>query len=205
MYRHYLIFVLTFISINYNTKGQSSQDSLSWFSRHPIEISTGNAAIGLPFQPFLSPVYHPTVQVGLQYDLTSFSNFKVNTASTIGFTYHRYQGHYYSLGQSLRLKYISPIKLYAQLGLKVGFMAHQYPQEVFTLSSSGDYEVNRSWQVKGKMYTGLSFELGYFFPSKNSSLFVQHHSGIGFIHHPEIPVFPYSSTQLGIRFTLSTK
>ncbi len=183
---------------------QDSTDQVSWISKHPIEFSTGSHAIGLPFSQFLSSPFYPEVNIGIQSNLVDKGNVNLNTTNGIGFATHPFNGERYFVNTYLRLKYKFPLNIYSQFGLGIAFNILTYPNKIYELNNNGVYEETKS--VETEWYSGFNIEVGYHLQRNKGlelDLFSKYSAGVNLFHHPEIPVFPYNSIQIGVRFYIN--
>ncbi len=198
----YLLSVFTLSVLTCNA--QDNNDQASWFSQHPIEFSFGSHSIGLPFNNFLSPPYYPEINIGLQSNLLIKKNINLNMVNGVGFAAHPFSGNRYSINTFLRFKYQFPLNIYGQIGLGPSLNILTYPNDVYELNSKGIYEEGNSMETK--LYGGFNMEIGYRLKSIRHlelDLFLKYNAGVDFFHHPEIPIFPYNSTQIGTRFYIN--
>ncbi len=196
---------LTIFSILWRTSSaQDSTSQISWISKHPIEFSMGSHAIGLPFSHFLSNPYYPEVNIGLQSNLIDKKNINLNIVNGIGFATHPFNGERYFVNTHLRFKYKFPLKIYSQIGLGISFNILTYPNNVYKLNNNGVYKETKG--VETEWYSGFNIEVGYHLKRIERlelDLFSKYSAGVNPFHHPEIPVFPYNSIQIGVRFYIN--
>lgn len=202
MKKNIIFILLVVFNLSYTRSwAQDSTSQTSWMSKHPIELSLGTHAIGLPFSRFLSSPYYPEINVGLQFNLLEKKRFNLNIVNGIGLASHTFNGGRYSINSYLRFKYKFPLRIYSQIGLGIAFNVLTYPNEVYTLNSHGIYEEKNLVEIE--WYSGVTIEIGYHLKGTKKlelDLFSKYNAGVNFIHHPEIPIFPYNSIQLGVRF-----
>lgn len=195
-----LIFTLL-ISCWQISNAQDVTNDSSWIGKHPIEISSGTHAIGLPFSNFLSSPFYSELNMGLQSTFSNKKNIALNMVNGIGFANHPFNGNRYFVDTYFRVKYKFPLNIYSQIGLGAAFNILTFPNESFELNSNGVYEEKKS--VETKFYTGFNIEIGYHLTAikkLNLDIFSKYSAGVNLFHHPQIPVFPYNSTQIGLRF-----
>lgn len=202
MKKNTVFILLAAFNLFYTTSwSQDTISQVSWISKHPIEFSMGTHAIGLPFSRFLSSPYYPEINIGLQFNLLEKERINLNVLNGIGLAIHPFNGERYTVNTYLRFKYKFPLGIYSQIGLGVAFNVLTYPNEMYRLNSSGIYEEKNAVEIE--WYSGGCIEIGYHLKCMKRlklDLFSKYNAGVNFIHHPEIPIFPYNSIQLGIRF-----
>lgn len=190
-----------FLICGYRSYAQDDTDNTSWISKHPIEISAGTHAIGLPFRHLLSGPYYPELNIGLQSTLMDRNKVNLNVVNGVGLASHPFNGNRYSLNTYVRFKYKFPLNIYSQIGLGVAYTILTPPNESYELSDDGVYQETRGLETE--WYSGVNIETGYHITAVrriNLDAFFRYSAGINFFHHPQIPVFPYTSTQIGLRF-----
>jgi hypothetical protein len=192
------------ILLSRTASAQDSTSQTSWLSKHPIELSVGSHAIGLPFTHFLSNPYYPEINIGLQSNLMDKEHINLNIVNGIGIATHPFNGDRYFINTYLRFKYKFPLRIYSQIGLGIAFNILSYPNEVYQLNNSGVYEKTK--KIETEWYTGFNMEIGHHlktFKQMKLDLFLKYSAGVNLFHHPEIPVFPYNSIQVGVRFYIN--
>ena len=201
MIKHISFIFILFIIHWHTSYSQDSTKDISWISKHPIEISIGTHAIALPFSFFLSRPYYPELNIGLQSTLMDKNKINLNMINGIGLASHSFNGDRYFLNTYLRFKYKFPLNIYSQIGLGVAFNILTFPNESYEINNHGVYEEKNS--VETEWYSGFNIEIGYritIYKHLDLDLFTKYSAGINLFHHPQIPVFPYNSTQFGLRF-----
>ncbi len=195
------IFLSMFIILSRTSCAQDSTTQTSWLSKHSFELSWGSHAIGLPFSQIFSSPYYPEVSIGIQTNLIDSKNINVNLVNGIGLATHHFNGERYFVNTFLRFKYKFPLRIYSQIGLGIAFNILTYPNIVYELSGNGIYKETKKTETE--WYSGFNMEVGYHLKhSKRLELdfFSKYSAGVNLFHHPEIPVFPYNSIQIGVRF-----
>ncbi len=198
--RTYFIFIL-FIIGWHTSHAQNDTNDTTWISKHPIEISTGTHAIGLPFSHFFTAPYYPELNIGLQSTFMDKNRINLNMVNGVGLASHPFNGQKYFLNTYMRFKYKFPLNIYSQIGLGIAFNMLNSPNESYELNNNGVYEEKKN--VETEWYSGFNIEIGYRITAIKRlgfDLFSKYSAGINLSHHPQIPVFPYNSTQVGLRF-----
>ena len=196
------LILLSFFGFTSVTFAQNSIVKHSWLSKHPLEIGMGSNNVRLPFHSFMKTPFYCQINAGLQFNLTPQGRFQLNQYLGLGVALHPYNGNRFFVDTSFRLRYNSPIKTYVQVGIIAAFVIHDYPHDVFILNGNGGYERASRYQARKELLGGLSLELGHpfpFFDKGQFDVYFKYSFTVAGPNHPEIPVLPYTSLQLGCR------
>lgn len=142
----------------------------------------------------LDPFY-PSFSLGTEFMYTKGRYGQLLQTANIGGFYHKYSAQGFFLSSDFTYRYDSPIHIFADIGIGLGYLHIFHPAAVYEYKS-GKYKQVRDWGSP-RLAANIIFDMGYNFTEfkKPFRIFIRYKPFL-FLYREELPAIN-TNTQIG--------
>jgi opacity protein-like surface antigen len=127
------------------------------YKKYPLQLTTGNHAISMPFYRVLRKPYHPALSIGTQLTYKRGTHGQLFQAFNLGGFYNKYTATGLLAQTELGYRYYTKAGLFADAFLGIGYLHIFQTREVFKQKNDAEYEKAKDF---GRPSATGSFSLG---------------------------------------------
>jgi len=174
------------------------------YSKFPLNISIGNHAVGFPFENLFA-AFNPSISVGTERKLNKSKKHQLIASSNLGFIRNKVIGNTITFDINIGYRYTSRFGIYTETHLGLGAINQFHPNDIYTLTETGNKYEKVSNSGTFSNLTGLRMGIGYDLSRRSRvplSVGLSHNF---FIQTPyfdvaNFPIMPQSTTNISITF-----
>ena len=199
------MFVLIFLlgKSFFTTYAQKEEAAVSWFHKHPVSISFGNALVGMPFSKLKPEPFYSMFTVGTEFYYKQKEHSDFYQTANLCYYASKYSTSAVMLNSEIGYRYILNAGVFAEGNLGVGYSHIFRTNAIYKQKDNNEFQQVRDWGTP-RFMADFSFSVGYSFAGKEIplSIYIKYGNYIDILYAPDIPALPHNSFQLGARFLI---